>query len=239
MTTWPANPAGDVPWLGELDQTPATDCAVVAALGLCAFASNADGLMTIPHRELFERFGISSNPEFGPTFISDIDRMVSASFPGHSLDRVSSWDAVLPILRAGGSVMLSGDYSQLAKQWTYTTYKGGHAVRCFGLAMVDVTLCTSVSDALGPRHWVPIVSLEGFAMVPYFGVATIRAISHRGQWAPPSVYTVKPGDNLTAIARACGVTVAQLVAVNKAKYPSLAYNANLIRVGWLLNIPGR
>lgn len=57
---------------------------------------------------------------------------------------------------------------------------------------------------------------------------------------PPSsapTYTVRPGDNLTRIARAHGTTVRTLVQLNQHKYPSLATNPGFIRVGWVLVVP--
>lgn len=49
-------------------------------------------------------------------------------------------------------------------------------------------------------------------------------------------YTVVKGDWLEKIARDHGTTVAQIVAWNKGKYPSLASNANLIYPGWVLRV---
>lgn len=51
-------------------------------------------------------------------------------------------------------------------------------------------------------------------------------------------YTVVSGDNLTAIGQKFGLSVSDLIAKNKAKYPSLATNANLIQVGWILDVSG-
>lgn len=52
----------------------------------------------------------------------------------------------------------------------------------------------------------------------------------------PVYYTVRSGDTLGAIAKKYGTTVAKLVYWNKAKYPSLATNPNLIQVGWKLRV---
>lgn len=48
------------------------------------------------------------------------------------------------------------------------------------------------------------------------------------------LYKVQPGDCLSVIAKKLNTTVNKLVELNKQKYPSLAVNKNLIRVGWLL-----
>jgi peptidoglycan/xylan/chitin deacetylase (PgdA/CDA1 family) len=50
--------------------------------------------------------------------------------------------------------------------------------------------------------------------------------------------TVRPGDSLSAIARAYGTTVGQLQAWNAARYPSLATNPNVIEPGWILIVSG-
>lgn len=49
-------------------------------------------------------------------------------------------------------------------------------------------------------------------------------------------YSVKSGDNLSAIAATYHTSVAQIVAWNKAKYPALATNANLIQIGWVIRV---
>lgn len=52
-----------------------------------------------------------------------------------------------------------------------------------------------------------------------------------------STVTVASGDSLGKIAQRAGVTTAQLIAANSAKYPQLASNPNSIQIGWKLNIP--
>jgi GH25 family lysozyme M1 (1,4-beta-N-acetylmuramidase)/LysM repeat protein len=54
-----------------------------------------------------------------------------------------------------------------------------------------------------------------------------------------AVYTVKAGDTLTAIAAEHGMSIAQLVHANEHAYPSLAWNENLIQIGWRLLVPNR
>lgn len=53
-----------------------------------------------------------------------------------------------------------------------------------------------------------------------------------------TVYTVRGGDSLAAIARAFGTTVEQLQAWNSDRYPSLATNPNVIEPGWELIVSG-
>jgi uncharacterized protein YkwD len=50
-------------------------------------------------------------------------------------------------------------------------------------------------------------------------------------------YTIQPGDTLAGIATRFHVTVQELVAFNKDRYPTLATNPGLVRVGWQLRIP--
>lgn len=52
----------------------------------------------------------------------------------------------------------------------------------------------------------------------------------------PTYYGVKAGDNLSEIASKYHTSLAQLIAWNKSKYPSLATNINLIKVGWVLRV---
>lgn len=52
-----------------------------------------------------------------------------------------------------------------------------------------------------------------------------------------TTYTVRFGDNLTAISRKFGTTVGKLIELNQAKYPQIATsNGNYIQVGWELTI---
>lgn len=208
----------DVPWLGELDQSPATDCAVVAFLGLCAFATDDDSLMTIPERELFERFNIPSNPEFGPTEMADLLRMVAASFPGHTLDGVASWSEAVGVLHDGGTIAVSGLYSRISPQYRYTSYLAGHAIRCYGLRTTDV-LETSVSDALGPRHWVPVSEIANFATSPGYGIGKIRVVHQRGEWSAMKFTPYTPSDiapgSVATLQTATGAPASSMKDVDK------------------------
>ena len=53
-----------------------------------------------------------------------------------------------------------------------------------------------------------------------------------------TVYTVRSGDSLAAIARSFGTSVEQLQAWNADRYPSLATNPNIIEPGWELIVSG-
>lgn len=54
--------------------------------------------------------------------------------------------------------------------------------------------------------------------------------------ASASTYRVVSGDTLSEIASKHHCTVAQLVAWNRGRYPSLASNPNMIQVGWTLSV---
>ncbi|HEX7172633.1 MAG TPA: polysaccharide deacetylase family protein [Candidatus Limnocylindria bacterium] len=53
-----------------------------------------------------------------------------------------------------------------------------------------------------------------------------------------TIYTVRSGDSLAAIARSFGTSVEQLQAWNSDRYPSLATNPNVIEPGWELIVSG-
>ena len=53
-----------------------------------------------------------------------------------------------------------------------------------------------------------------------------------------TTYTVQAGDTAFAIARRFGTTVAQLQAWNADRYPSLARDASVLEVGWVLVVAG-
>ena len=53
-----------------------------------------------------------------------------------------------------------------------------------------------------------------------------------------TVYTVRSGDSLAAIARSFGTTVEQLQAWNADRYPTLSTNPNVIEPGWELIVSG-
>ena len=55
--------------------------------------------------------------------------------------------------------------------------------------------------------------------------------------ASPGEYVVQPGDTLAEIAARYGVTVDDLVALNRDCYPSLVERPDRIEVGWRLRVP--
>lgn len=54
--------------------------------------------------------------------------------------------------------------------------------------------------------------------------------------ATPASYVVQAGDYLSRIAAEHHVSVRQLVAWNRHRYPSLGWNPNLIQIGWTLTV---
>ncbi len=61
----------------------------------------------------------------------------------------------------------------------------------------------------------------------------------RGVRAKSREYIVQPGDTLAEIAARYGVTVDDLVALNRDRYPSLVERPDRIEVGWRLRVPER
>ncbi len=53
-----------------------------------------------------------------------------------------------------------------------------------------------------------------------------------------TIYTVRPGDSLAAIARSHGTSTGQLQAWNSGRYPSMVENPNVIEPGWELVVSG-
>jgi peptidoglycan/xylan/chitin deacetylase (PgdA/CDA1 family)/LysM repeat protein len=78
-------------------------------------------------------------------------------------------------------------------------------------------------------------ALASVSAQPSAGQSASSAPAPSGEVA---TYTVQPGDTLSSIGRAWGVTVAQLQAWNSAAYPSLASDPNALEVGWVLVVSG-
>lgn len=51
-----------------------------------------------------------------------------------------------------------------------------------------------------------------------------------------AIYVVQPGDTLSQIALRYGMTVEQLIALNREAYPSLARDPSSLRAGWQLRV---
>ena len=51
------------------------------------------------------------------------------------------------------------------------------------------------------------------------------------------IYTVRPGDSLSKIAKRYGVSLNTIVSANRKKYTTLQTNPNNIEIGWKLRIP--
>lgn len=86
------------------------------------------------------------------------------------------------------------------------------------------------------RKWIPVLLLV--IAVAYVRWGDWSTLIHGG--TPGSTeYVVQPGDTLAGIAARYGVTVDELVALNRDRYPSLAERPDLIRPGWELRVPAR
>ena len=104
-----------------------------------------------------------------------------------------------------------------------------------------------------PAQAAPTIKPETTSPIPSSGTATpTLATTPRATITPTpkptrtptatpeyTIYIVQPGDSLSKIAKDTGVSIEDLVATNKAKYPSLATDPASIEVGWELLIPER
>jgi uncharacterized protein YkwD len=88
----------------------------------------------------------------------------------------------------------------------------------------------------GARHFVLLGLL--LSALTACGLAETGLPASAPTQAANAEYTVKPGDTLAGIATRFHVTVQELVASNTDRYPTLAANPGLVRVGWQLRIPG-
>ncbi len=74
-------------------------------------------------------------------------------------------------------------------------------------------------------------------------VVALAVLFARGPYSEvgggPGEYVVRSGDTLAEIATRYGVTVGDLVALNRDRYPILVERPDIIEVGWRLRVPGR
>ena len=86
-------------------------------------------------------------------------------------------------------------------------------------------------------HSAPVIEPGATPPAPSSGIVTPRPTLTPTTAPAYTIYVVQPGDSLSKIAKRFGVSVEDLVATNKAKYPSLATDPASIKVGWKLLIP--
>ncbi len=79
---------------------------------------------------------------------------------------------------------------------------------------------------------------KGFVLVLVL-IVTMVFFTHNVPDTGPNEYVVQPGDTLAEIAARHGVTVDDLVAMNRDPYPSLVEHPERIEVGWRLRVPGK
>ena len=79
---------------------------------------------------------------------------------------------------------------------------------------------------------IAVIAIESATKQPVLGIVALRETR-----ADPGVtYAVARGDTLASIARRSGLTIQELVDLNRDKYPSLVMNPALIQAGWELEI---
>ena len=117
----------------------------------------------------------------------------------------------------------------------------GHPSRAqIGLVIV---LALGACATPGPSSTIP-----GGTFAPSESASPTASRAPTGSAAPTAVpttppvagtiYTVRPGDSLAAIARSYGTSTGQLQAWNSGRYPSMADNPNVIEPGWELVVSG-
>jgi LysM repeat protein len=102
---------------------------------------------------------------------------------------------------------------------------------------ISLSALTKANPDLDPAKLMPGKTLKvpmapASAAAPTTVTATMGAARPAGATVTAGTYKVKPGDNLTKIARANGITVGQLRAANNIK-------TSQIQVGQTLKIPAR
>lgn len=104
---------------------------------------------------------------------------------------------------------------------------------------------------VSPAHAAPTIKPGATSPAPLGGTVTPRPTTIPGAGVTPTprpartptatpaytIYIVQRGDSLSKIAKRFGISVEDLVAANKGKYPSLMTDPASIEVGWTLLIP--
>lgn len=126
----------------------------------------------------------------------------------------------------------------------------GHVAPSLGLGVAAMATSREVIDSWGDHTGTVkmaayIASVKGsftylgwtytFGSFRMKGVQTLEQVKAGAKSIPASV-KVGDGDTLTKIGARWGVSVPKLVALNKAKHPSLVAHPDLIKVGWTLKL---
>jgi peptidoglycan/xylan/chitin deacetylase (PgdA/CDA1 family) len=117
------------------------------------------------------------------------------------------------------------------------------SIRRVAALVAAITLLTACGPAASPSPSTDgSVSGQPSPVETLFGTTTPdeseAASPSASEGANTTMYTVRPGDTLSSIARAWGTTVAQLQSWNASAYPSLAGDPNTLQVGWVLIVAG-
>lgn len=110
--------------------------------------------------------------------------------------------------------------------WQYTSKASIPGVK----GNCDANICTVDYPSIIKK-----AGLNGFKK-PTTTTVTTNPKTENKPTSVANTYTVKKGDTLSGIASKNKTTVANLVKLNRLKYPSLILNKNLIKVGWVLKV---
>lgn len=118
----------------------------------------------------------------------------------------------------------------------------GHPVH----APIGLVLVLALGACAAPAA--PSSTIPGGTFAPSESASPTPSGAPTGSAAPTAVpttppvagtiYTVRRGDSLAAIARSYGTSTGQLQAWNSGRYPSMADNPNVIEPGWELVVSG-
>ena len=118
----------------------------------------------------------------------------------------------------------------------------GHPVH----APIGLVLVLALGACAAPAA--PSSTIPGGTFAPSESASPTPLQAPTGSAAPTAVpttppvagtmYTVRTGDSLAAIARSYGTSTGQLQAWNSGRYPSMADNPNVIEPGWELVVSG-
>jgi peptidoglycan/xylan/chitin deacetylase (PgdA/CDA1 family) len=108
--------------------------------------------------------------------------------------------------------------------------------RAAAAAAVITLLAACSSESTPTASGLPSASGEPAPTATPFGTIVFDPSAASTPSPAPSgtTYTVRPGDTLSSISRAWGVTVAQLQGWNGEAHPSLLSDPNALQVGWIL-----
>lgn len=171
-------------------------------------------------------------------------------FTGAAHSYATAYDAY----QAAGK-MVSTDYAKAPAgaihYWKSTSgFRPGHVAPSLGNGIAAMatsqrldTVWGDHSGTIALSRYIPAVK-AGFKYLGWsynFGAFRMRGVvtlteAKAIKKTIPATYKVVRNDNLTIIGKRFGVSVPKLVALNKAKHPTLVTNPNGLGIGWTLKL---